>query len=74
VDVNDAGGFFKLVKAGFSAARKQVANSLSHSLGLAKEEVLSLLEKAGIDPQRRAETFSIEDWVSLWRVFNKAVK
>jgi len=71
VDVDNAEGFFKLVKAGFSAARKQVANSLSHRLGLPKEEVASMLEKAGIDPQRRAETFTLEEWASLWRVFTK---
>jgi 16S rRNA (adenine1518-N6/adenine1519-N6)-dimethyltransferase len=69
VAVDDVDGFFKLVKAGFSAARKQVANSLSHSLGLPKEEVASILARAGIDPQRRAETFSLEDWASLWRVY-----
>ena len=71
VDVDDTEGFFKLVKAGFSAARKQVANSLSHRLGLPKEEVLAMLVKAGIDPQRRAETFTLEEWASLWRAFNK---
>ena len=70
VDVDNVEGFFKLVKAGFSAARKQVANSLSHSLGIPKEEVLTLLDKAGIDPRRRAETFSLEEWARLWRENN----
>jgi len=31
--------FFTLVRAGFSSARKQIANSLSNRLGLPKEEV-----------------------------------
>jgi 16S rRNA (adenine1518-N6/adenine1519-N6)-dimethyltransferase len=74
VAVDHAHSFFKLVKAGFSAARKQVANSLSHSLDLPKEEVVSLLDKAGIDPQRRAETFSLEDWARLWRIYTRIVK
>jgi 16S rRNA (adenine1518-N6/adenine1519-N6)-dimethyltransferase len=74
VDVDDAEGFFKLVKAGFSAARKQVANSLSHRLGLPKEEVLTLLEKAAVDSQRRAETFTLEEWARLWRAYNQVVK
>jgi 16S rRNA (adenine1518-N6/adenine1519-N6)-dimethyltransferase len=72
VAVDNVEGFFKLVRAGFTAARKQVANSLSQGLGLPKSEVLDLLEKAGIDPRRRAETFTLEEWARLWRVFAKA--
>jgi len=74
VAVDDVDGFFKLVKAGFSAARKQAANSISHRLGLAKEEAATMLAKAGIDPQRRAETFTLEEWASLWRTYNRMVK
>ena len=65
----DEEGFFRLVRAGFTAARKQVANSLAQGLKLPKAEVLTLLEKADIDPQRRAETFTLEEWANLWRVF-----
>lgn len=72
--VDNVEGFFKLVKAGFAAARKQVANSLAHSLGLSKEEVLSLLDKAGIDPKRRAETFTLEEWAELWHVYHQVVR
>jgi len=71
VDVDNVEGFFKLVRAGFTAARKQVANSLSQGLGLPKSEVLDLLEKAGIDPQRRAETFTLEEWARLWKLFSE---
>ncbi len=62
--------FFRLVRAGFSAPRKQVVNSLSQGLFLPRDEVLVLLEKAGIAPQRRAETFTLEEWAQLWRVFD----
>jgi 16S rRNA (adenine1518-N6/adenine1519-N6)-dimethyltransferase len=74
VAVDNVEGFFKLVRAGFTAARKQVANSLSQGLGLPKSDVLDLLEKAGIDPRRRAETFTLEEWARLWRVFTEVVK
>ncbi len=74
VDVDNVEGFFQLVKAGFAAARKQVANSLSHRLDLPKNEVVAMLAKAAIDPQRRAETFSLEDWANLWRVYHRMVK
>ncbi len=69
VDVDEI-GFFRLVRAGFSAPRKQVVNSLSQGLLLPRDEVLVLLGKAGIAPQRRAETFTLEEWAQLWRVFD----
>jgi len=69
VDVDEK-GFFRLVRAGFSAPRKQVVNSLSQGLLLPRDEVLVLLEEAGIAPQRRAETFTLEEWAQLWRVFD----
>jgi 16S rRNA (adenine1518-N6/adenine1519-N6)-dimethyltransferase len=74
VDVDDEGRFFKLVRAGFTAARKQVANSLSQGLGVPKADIIGLLKAAAIDPMRRAETFTVEEWVSLWRVYNRVVK
>jgi len=67
----DEGGFFELVRAGFAAPRKQLANSLAQGLGLGKAQVLPLLEKAGIDWQRRAETLTLEEWARLWRVFEE---
>lgn len=70
VDVDEE-GFFALVRAGFTATRKQVANSLAQGLKLPKAEALGLLGEADIDPQRRAETFTLEEWATLWRVFNR---
>ncbi|MBN1176756.1 MAG: 16S rRNA (adenine(1518)-N(6)/adenine(1519)-N(6))-dimethyltransferase, partial [Dehalococcoidales bacterium] len=67
----DEEGFFKLVRAGFTASRKQVANSLAQGLKLPKADVLAVLEKANIEPQRRAETFTLEEWATLWRVMNE---
>jgi 16S rRNA (adenine1518-N6/adenine1519-N6)-dimethyltransferase len=72
--VDDVDEFFKLVKAGFSTARKQITNSLSHGLGLPKEDILAMLGKVGIDPIRRAETFTLEEWTKLWRVYYRVVK
>ena len=69
VMVSDVGGFFGLVRAGFSASRKQLANSLAQGLGLPKAEVIPVLEESGIEARRRAETLSIEEWARLWQVF-----
>jgi 16S rRNA (adenine1518-N6/adenine1519-N6)-dimethyltransferase len=68
VAVTDEESFFRLVRAGFSASRKQIVNSLAQGLELSKAEVLSLLEQACIVPRRRAETLSIDEWAQLWQV------
>jgi len=68
VAVTDVGSFFELVRAGFSASRKQIGNSLAQGLGLSKAEVLPLLAGADIVPQRRAETLSLDEWARLWQV------
>jgi len=72
VAVTNKESFFELVRAGFSASRKQIGNSLAQGLGLAKSEVLPLLEAASIVPQRRAETLTLDEWARLWRVCTQA--
>lgn len=57
--------FFKLIKAGFSQKRKTLRNSLSAGLHMSPTEAAGLLARANIDPQRRAETLSIEEWEGL---------
>jgi 16S rRNA (adenine1518-N6/adenine1519-N6)-dimethyltransferase len=69
VKVTDEKTFFELVRAGFSTPRKQLANSLSQGTGKPKFEVLTLLEKASIVPQRRAETLTLDEWAQLWQVY-----
>jgi len=60
--------FFRLVKAGFGEKRKQLINSLS-TLAYTKEDLKSILERASIDPERRAETLALADWYNLYKVF-----
>ena len=57
--------FFRLIKAGFSQKRKTLRNALSAGLATSTEEVEALLDQTKIDPQRRAETLSLEEWGSL---------
>jgi 16S rRNA (adenine1518-N6/adenine1519-N6)-dimethyltransferase len=57
--------FFKLIKAGFSQKRKTLRNSLSSGLRISPIEAANLLTSANIDPQRRAETLSIQEWETL---------
>jgi len=71
VAVTDENSFFELVRAGFTASRKQIGNSLAQGLGKPKAEVLPLLAEANIVPQRRAETLTLDEWAQLWQVFTR---
>lgn len=74
VAVADERGFFEMVRAGFTTPRKQIVNSLAQGLEIPKAEVLVLLQKADIVPQRRAETLTLEEWAQLWQVFARREK
>jgi len=69
IEVSDVAGFFDIVMHGFSSPRKQLRNSLAHSLEMPPNRVALLLEEAGIEGKRRAETLSLEEWRELWRIF-----
>jgi 16S rRNA (adenine1518-N6/adenine1519-N6)-dimethyltransferase len=57
--------FFALAKAGFSQKRKQLRNSLSAGMRKSPAEMEETLRAAGIDPMRRAETLSLQEWREL---------
>lgn len=59
--------FFRVVRGGFSAPRKQLRNSLAQGLGMVPVDAAELLRKAGIDHRRRAETLSLEEWATVYR-------
>ena len=65
--VGDAEGFFSVVRAGFSAPRKQLRNALAQGLEVPPAGAEELLTRAGIDPKRRAETLSLAEWARLHR-------
>jgi 16S rRNA (adenine1518-N6/adenine1519-N6)-dimethyltransferase len=62
------GTFFKLIKAGFSQKRKTLRNSLSSGLHISTTVSEEMLKQANIDPMRRAETLSIEEWQTLCEI------
>jgi 16S rRNA (adenine1518-N6/adenine1519-N6)-dimethyltransferase len=70
VSRDEAPALFRTIKAGFLQTRKQIGNGLVlglRSLGhkLEREQTLAALERAGIDPQRRAETLRFDEWQRL---------
>jgi 16S rRNA (adenine1518-N6/adenine1519-N6)-dimethyltransferase len=56
---------FKLAHAAFNQKRKMLRNSLQPLLGGDSDSVSEVLERASIDPRRRPETLSLEEWVRL---------
>ena len=67
VEVEDVDSFFEVVRAGFAQRRKQLRNTLSAELALPTSEVVQVLSRAGVDPRRRAQTLSIEEWARVWK-------
>ncbi len=58
---------FALAHAGFAEKRKQLHNSLARNLRYPPEAISRWLAAAQIDPMRRAQTVSIDDWIRLTR-------
>jgi 16S rRNA (adenine1518-N6/adenine1519-N6)-dimethyltransferase len=57
--------FFTLIKAGFAQKRKTLHNALSAGMKWEKAHTANLLNAAEIDPMRRAQTLSLEEWGQL---------
>ena len=63
--------FFTLAKAGFSQKRKTLRNAISGGMGWPAQQTEELLARAGIDPQRRAQTLNLEEWKRLCEIAGK---
>ncbi len=61
-------GFLRqLVSKAFQQRRKTLGNSLSGVFGLSVRAVIDTCEQAGIDPKRRPETLSAQEFLALAR-------
>ncbi|REJ31764.1 MAG: hypothetical protein DIU83_11210 [Bacillota bacterium] len=67
--------FFPVVRAAFGRRRKTLRNALVEDphLGLDREQVEAALAAAGLDPNRRGETLSLDEFVRLARAAAAAV-
>ena len=57
--------FFRLARAGFSQKRKTLRNALAGGMHWTPAQAETILLAAGIEPRRRAETLSLEEWRRL---------
>ena len=63
----DPARFRALVKAGFAQRRKTLGNALKAGRVAPPEALAAALAGAGVDPGRRGETLTIEEWAALER-------
>ena len=63
--------FFKLAHAGFAQKRKTLRNTLAAGMNESPAWAEKLLTAAGIDPQRRAETLSMQEWKQLVEAYQE---
>jgi 16S rRNA (adenine1518-N6/adenine1519-N6)-dimethyltransferase len=68
--VPDVATFFKVVRAGFSGRRKQLANALASGLGITKAQAQALLNAAAIPAAARAQDLSLAQWSDLTRAYS----
>lgn len=66
--ITDEALFFRIVKAGFSQRRKQLAGVLAGQLGITKAQVQEAFAAAGISPSARIEALSMEKLAALAEV------
>ncbi|MGN8843733.1 MULTISPECIES: 16S rRNA (adenine(1518)-N(6)/adenine(1519)-N(6))-dimethyltransferase RsmA [unclassified Bacillus (in: firmicutes)] len=78
VSVKNEDFFFQITRASFAQRRKTILNNLSSQLEGGKEkkgEIIAALEQAGIEPSRRGESLSIEEFAKLsdvlYEIFTK---
>lgn len=57
----------RVVRAAFGQRRKKVGNALAAGLRIPRDTAIAALERAGLDPGRRGETLSLEEFVQLTR-------
>lgn len=76
--LNDENYFIRLVRDAFAQRRKTLLNNLKHSKlteGIEESWLREVLEKSGIDGQRRGETLSLREFAALGNIMmeNKKV-
>jgi 16S rRNA (adenine1518-N6/adenine1519-N6)-dimethyltransferase len=72
VDVEDLQSFFRFVEAVFQGRRKQLGGTLGRISGTGSTAAGARLREGGIDPERRPQTLSLQEWEALYREFQSS--
>ena len=78
VEVDDVDALFRTIKAGFLQARKKLSNALPSGLAamgikIEKDAAIEIMTTAGIEPARRAETLTLDEWARLHQLLMQRV-
>ncbi len=65
VTIEERERFFRVVRAGFSAPRKQLRNTLAQGLDVPAADAAAMIEAAGLEPTLRPQQLSLDDWLRL---------
>ncbi|NOT33287.1 MAG: ribosomal RNA small subunit methyltransferase A, partial [Candidatus Eisenbacteria bacterium] len=68
VQVPDEALMFRIIRGAFQQRRKTLLNTLQETLELGKEPLERLSRHAGVDPRRRGETLTLEEFAKLARL------
>lgn len=55
----------KVVRAAFGQRRKTLTNALARLVNKSRHDIATLLQEQGIDPRRRGETLSVDEFIRL---------
>lgn len=64
VKVKDENLMFEIIRNSFNMRRKTLWNGVKN-MGVDKEDLMKAFEEAGVDPKRRGETLSLEEFARL---------
>ncbi|MDU3722856.1 MAG: rRNA adenine dimethyltransferase family protein, partial [Clostridium celatum] len=73
VQVQNEKLFFDIIRNSFNMRRKTLWNGVKN-IGPAKEKLEEAFVKANVDPKRRGETLSIEEFAALANCINEIMK
>lgn len=65
IPVGDEARLTAVVRAGFARRRKTLANALAAGLGISVEDARQAIARAAVDPGRRAETLTLEEFAAV---------
>ena len=68
VETPDESLLFRIIRGAFHMRRKTLLNTLEETLALGKEPLERLCRHAGIDPRRRGETLTLDEYAKLARL------
>jgi 16S rRNA (adenine1518-N6/adenine1519-N6)-dimethyltransferase len=70
VEVDDLNRFFRFVEALFQFRRKQLGGTVARITGTSGSEASRRLSELEIDPARRPQTLTLDEWERVYGAFN----